>query len=93
MQISGNFDLKVDFIEVGIPYNFKENWLAQSKFCLRPVLVNFGQLYLVKHASENKDMGSWDLRQKEMNETFNERYTPPIKFGCHISQKMTAKNA
>ena len=29
----------------------------------------------------------------EMNETFNERYTPPIKFGCHISQKMTAKNA
>ena len=28
-----------------------------------------------------------------MNETFNERYTPPIKFGCHISQKMTAKNA
>ena len=30
---------------------------------------------------------------KKMNETFNERYTPPIKFGCHISQKMTAKNA
>ena len=29
----------------------------------------------------------------EMNEMFNERYTPPIKFGCHISQKMTAKNA
>ena len=29
----------------------------------------------------------------EMNETFNERYTPPIKFGCHISQKMMAKNA
>ena len=29
----------------------------------------------------------------EMNKTFNERYTPPIKFGCHISQKMTAKNA
>ena len=28
-----------------------------------------------------------------MNETFNEHYTPPIKFGCHISQKMTAKNA
>ena len=28
-----------------------------------------------------------------MNEMFNERYTPPIKFGCHISQKMTAKNA
>ena len=28
-----------------------------------------------------------------MNETFNERYTPPIKFGCHIFQKMTAKNA
>ena len=23
----------------------------------------------------------------EMNETFNERYTPPIKFGCHISKK------
>ena len=22
-----------------------------------------------------------------MNETFNERYTPPIKFGCHISKK------
>ena len=33
------------------------------------------------------------LEAKEMNETFNERYTPPIKFGCHISQKMTAKNA
>ena len=30
---------------------------------------------------------------ERMNETFNERYTPPIKFGCHISQKMTAKNA
>ena len=30
---------------------------------------------------------------KEMNEMFNERYTPLIKFGCHISQKMTAKNA
>ena len=30
---------------------------------------------------------------KEMNETFNERYTPPIKFGCHISKKMTTKNA
>ena len=29
----------------------------------------------------------------EMNETFNERYTSPIKFGCHIIQKMTAKNA
>ena len=29
----------------------------------------------------------------KMNEMFNERYTPPIKFGCHISQKMTAKNA
>ena len=28
-----------------------------------------------------------------MNETFNECYTPPIKFGWHISQKMTAKNA
>ena len=28
-----------------------------------------------------------------MNEMFNECYTPPIKFGCHISQKMTAKNA
>ena len=28
-----------------------------------------------------------------MNKMFNERYTPPIKFGCHISQKMTAKNA
>ena len=27
----------------------------------------------------------------EMNEIFNEHYTPPIKFGCHISQKMTAK--
>ena len=37
-------------------------------------------------------MGSWDLRLK-MNEMFNERYTPPVKFGCHISQKMTAKNA
>ena len=23
----------------------------------------------------------------EANETFNEHYTPPIKFGCHISQK------
>ena len=33
------------------------------------------------------------LEAKEMNETFNERYTPPIKFGCHISQNMTAKNA
>ena len=34
------------------------------------------------------------MRHKlKMNETFNERYTPPIKFGCHISQKMTAKNA
>ena len=40
---------------------------------------------------ENKDMGSWNLRL--MNEMFNEHYTPPIKFGCHISQKMTAKNA
>ena len=39
-------------------------------------------------------MGSGDLSSNEgMNETFNERYTPPIKFGCHISQKMTAKNA
>ena len=28
-----------------------------------------------------------------MNEMFNERYTPPIKFECYISQKMTAKNA
>ena len=27
----------------------------------------------------------------EMNEMFNERYTPPIKFGGHISRKMTAK--
>ena len=31
--------------------------------------------------------------EAKMNETFTERYTPPIKFGCHISQKMTAKNA
>ena len=23
----------------------------------------------------------------KMNEMFNERYTPPIKFGCHISKK------
>ena len=29
----------------------------------------------------------------EMNETFNECYTPPIQFGYHISQKMTVKNA
>ena len=50
---------------------------------------------LVKHATENKDIGSWDIssKMKEMNETFNERYTPTIKFGCHISEKMTAKNA
>ena len=33
------------------------------------------------------------MRLEAMNETFTERYTPPIKFGCHISQKMTAKNA
>ena len=26
-----------------------------------------------------------------MNKTFNERYTPPIKFGCHISQKNDAQ--
>ena len=25
--------------------------------------------------------------KEKMNEMFNERYTPPIKFGCHISQK------
>ena len=31
--------------------------------------------------------------KKRINETFNERYTPPIEFGCHISQKMRAKNA
>ena len=31
-------------------------------------------------------------KNEGMNETFNEHYTPPIKFGCHISQKMTAKN-
>ena len=41
---------------------------------------------------EIKDMGSWNMSLK-MNETFNECYTPPIKFGCHISQKMMAKNA
>ena len=34
-----------------------------------------------------------EAKMNEMNETFNERYTPPIQFGCHISQKMTAKNA
>ena len=28
---------------------------------------------------------------KKMNEMFNEGYTPPIKFGCHIPKKMTAK--
>ena len=52
-------------------------------------------LELVKHATENKDMGSWDISQKNegMNEMFNERYTTPIKFGSHIFQKMTAKNA
>ena len=33
------------------------------------------------------------MRLEAMNETFTERYTPPIKFGCHIPQKMTAKNA
>ena len=34
-------------------------------------------LELVKHATENKDIGSWDisLKMKEMNETFNECYT------------------
>ena len=31
--------------------------------------------------------------EAKMNEMFTERYTPRIKFGCHISQKMTAKNA
>ena len=31
-------------------------------------------------------MGSSDMSLKT-NETFNERYTPPIKFGCHISKK------
>ena len=30
---------------------------------------------------------------KTNERSFNERYTPPIKFRCHISQKMTAKNA
>ena len=47
-------------------------------------------------STENKDIGSWDMslkNKRKMNETFNERYTPPIKFGCHISKKMTAKNA
>ena len=34
-----------------------------------------------------------EAKNEGMNETFNECYTPPIKFGCHISQKMTAKNA
>ena len=31
---------------------------------------------LVKHATENKDIDSWDisLKMKGMNETFNERY-------------------
>ena len=34
------------------------------------------------------------MRHKlKRNETFKEHYTPPIKFGCHISQKMMAKNA
>ena len=34
------------------------------------------------------------MRHKlKMNKTFNERYTPPIKFGRHISQEMTAENA
>ena len=33
------------------------------------------------------------LKNEGMNDTFNECYTPPIKFGCHISQKMMAKNA
>ena len=28
-----------------------------------------------------------------MNEMFNQCYIPPIKFGCHISKKMMAKNA
>ena len=38
---------------------------------------------LVKHATENKDIGSWDisLKMKKMNETFNERYTHPT--GMH----------
>ena len=34
-----------------------------------------------------------EAKNEGMTEPFNERYTLPIKFGCHISQKMTAKNA
>ena len=36
---------------------------------------------LVKHATENKDIGSWDIssKMKEMNETFNERYNNALK--------------
>ena len=33
----------------------------------RPVLVNFSDVWLlelVKHATENKDMGSWDISLK-----------------------------
>ena len=45
----------------------------------RPVLVYSSDVWLlelVKHATENKDIGSWDIssKMKEMNETFNEHY-------------------
>ena len=57
-------------------------------------------LELVKHATENKDIGSWDisLKMKEMNETFNERYTDsfgwrlfPIYF--HLKLHKNTNNA
>ena len=57
MQIKGYFDLTVVFIEVGIPTTLREIDWPKASFA-KAVLVNFGQLYLVKPVTENKDMGS-----------------------------------
>ena len=46
MQIKGNFDLTVVFTGVGIPTTLRKIDCPKL-VSLRPVLVNFGQLYLV----------------------------------------------
>ena len=80
MQIKGNFDLTVISLEVIIPTTLREiDWpmISYNKASFSLFLVMCDCLNeLVKHATENKDIGSWEIRSKmkEMNETFNEHY-------------------
>ena len=78
MQISGNFDLTVVFIEVGIPTTLREIGWPKASFAK----ASFSQFWstIPSHACQLLEIRTWVHGLEAMNETFNERYIAPVYF-------------